>query len=329
MNGLFLSAAAGALPMALYASFLYYLDRYEKEPLKLLVGMFLWGAIIAAGLSFLVNSISSLGFYIITQSDFATQIATSTLIAPLAEETLKGAAILIVFLVYRPEFDSPLDGIVYGGIAALGFAATENIWYIHQFGYLQGGYQGLLEIALIRVILVGWQHPFYTAFTGLGFALSRQAKDKFWQWLFPITGWAFAVAFHLLHNLFSVLAANSEIGISLNLIWDWSGYIGLFALILLFIKREQKWMKTFLAQEMENGLISPHQYQIACSAWRQSLAYLREVPTGKLLQLRTFYQTCGNLMHKIRQAQHSGGVSKKDPEIENLRARLVSLGQEI
>jgi hypothetical protein len=38
--------------------------------------------------------------------------------------------VLAVFLFFRNEFDSLLDGIVYGGITALGFAATENVLYL-------------------------------------------------------------------------------------------------------------------------------------------------------------------------------------------------------
>ena len=48
------------------------------------------------------------------------------MIAPIIEESLKGLAVLLVFLLFRKEFDSILDGIVYAAITALGFAATEN-----------------------------------------------------------------------------------------------------------------------------------------------------------------------------------------------------------
>ena len=129
------SIIAGVVPMAFYAWILYYLDRYEREPIKLLIGVFLWGAIIAAGAAFVINSITSSGIYFITHSEFATQLTISTIVAPVVEETLKGTAVLIVFLFFRSEFDSLLDGLIYGGITALGFAATENAWYIYQMGY--------------------------------------------------------------------------------------------------------------------------------------------------------------------------------------------------
>ena len=329
MNGYLVSLAAGILPMFLYAWFLYYLDRYEKEPHKLLVGMFLWGALIAASAAFIINSVSSIGIYLFTQSDLATRLFSSALIAPLVEETLKGTAVLIVFILFRPEFDSLLDGIVYAGIAALGFAAAENAWYIHQYGYLTNGVQGVLEIALVRVVLVGWQHPFYTAFTGLGFALARQAKTQPWRVVFPLLGWSFAVVFHLLHNLFTVLTVNSSRGWQFNLIWDWSGYLGLLFLITLLIKREQNWMKTYLAPERDRGVIDSHHYQIACSAWGQGLSYFRSLLDGNARQVRQYYQNCGNLMHKIRQSTQLVNETDLSQEIERLRSELVSLAEQL
>ena len=329
MSGYLVSLAAGILPMFLYAWFLYYLDRYEKEPGRLLAGMFLWGMLIAASAAYLINSVSSIGIYLFTQSNLATQLATSALIAPLVEETLKGTAVLIVFILFKPEFDSLLDGIVYAGIAGLGFAAAENTWYIHQYGYLNNGFPGVLEIALVRVVLVGWQHPFYTAFTGLGFALARQAKTETWRLCFPLLGWSLAVMFHLLHNLFAVMTANFGKGWQLNLIWDWSGYLGLLILIALLIKREQNWMKTYLAPEVDRGVIDPHHFQNACSAWRQGLIYLRSVPDGNARQVRQYYQICGNLMHKIRQGAQPGSDPELEKEIERLRSDLISLAEKI
>lgn len=329
MNGLILSLIAGVLPMFLFAWFLYYLDRYEKEPLKILAGMFLWGALIAAGGAFLINSISSRGIYFITRSELTTQIATSALIAPVVEETLKGTAVLIVYLLFKSDFDSPLDGIVYAGIAALGFAATENAWYIHQFGYLANGLPGVLDITLVRVVLVGWQHPFYTAFIGLGFALARNAKTDLWQITFPFLGWSLAIGSHLLHNLFAVLTATMNGTGHLNLIWDWSGYIGLLILILLLIKREQNWMKNYLAPERDSGVLDNHHYQIAISAWRQGLAYLRSLFNGNLKQVRRYYQICGDLMHKLRQASLQKSSPQTAANIDCLRSELASLAENV
>ncbi len=322
--GVLISVIAGVIPMAFYAWILYYLDRYEREPIKLLVGVFLWGSVIAAGAAFVINSITSSGIYFLTQSEFATQLTISTLIAPVVEETLKGAAVLIVFLFFRSEFDSLLDGLVYGGITALGFAATENAWYIHQLGFLEYGWEGLIKMTFIRVVLVGWQHPFYTAFIGLGLAFSRTAKEPILRWIAPLLGWTTAVAFHLLHNLFSGLF-QSNAGLIFATIWDWSGYLGLLLLIFFLIKREQRWMKEYLATEHNQELLSSEQFQIACSAWKQGLAYLRARSNGNYREVKDLYQACGDLMHKKRQLARHGDELGTVLEVQRLRLNLQIL----
>ena len=43
-------------------------------------------------------------------------------------------------------------------LGALGFAATENAYYIFNMGYLVNGWQGITQLSVIRILLVGWQH---------------------------------------------------------------------------------------------------------------------------------------------------------------------------
>ena len=60
--------------------------------------------------------------------------------APLFEEAAKGAFVLGIMLFLRKEFDGVIDGVVYAGFVAAGFAFTENIYYFgrafaeHGFG---------------------------------------------------------------------------------------------------------------------------------------------------------------------------------------------------
>ena len=109
----------GFVPALLFAWFLYWLDRYEKEPKALLGAAFTWGFVVAAGGAFIINTVLGVGVYLFTGSEAATDLTTASIIAPLVEESLKGLAVLIVFFIFRKEFDSILDGMIYGGIAAL------------------------------------------------------------------------------------------------------------------------------------------------------------------------------------------------------------------
>ena len=144
----------GFVPMFLFAAFVNWLDRYEKEPKLLLGAAFLWGVIIAGGGAFILNTAFGIGVYAITGSEGAAEFGTTSIAAPIIEEALKGLAILAVFLMFRHEFDSVLDGVVYGAVTAMGFAAIENVLYIYRNGYLEGGWEGFWVLVVIRVVLV-------------------------------------------------------------------------------------------------------------------------------------------------------------------------------
>ena len=112
-------------------------------------------------------------------------------------------------------------------------------------------------------------------------------------------------------------------------IWDWSGYIGLLLLIFLLIRREQYWMKEYLADEYSQMLLSSEQYRIACSAWCQSSLFIKSLMSGKYQATRYFYQTCGDLMHKKRQYNRHGDQNDTVSEINRLRLKISQLAKEI
>jgi protease PrsW len=263
----------GFVPMFLFAGFIYWLDRFEKEPRLLLGAVFFWGAVIASGAAFLLNTLFGAGVYLFTESDAITNLTTGSIIAPVVEEILKGFAVLLVFLIFRTEFDSVLDGIIYAAVVALGFAATENTYYIYQLGYLEDGWTGLYSLAFIRVILVGWQHPFYTAFFGIGLAWARLSRDKLRKMLFPLLGLTLAILTHSFHNTISELFDGNASWL-IGTLFDWSGWLLMFIFTLWMIRRERAYLIHHLAEEVQLGILTPAQYKTACSALLQNNARL-------------------------------------------------------
>jgi RsiW-degrading membrane proteinase PrsW (M82 family) len=314
--------------MLFYAFIIYWLDRYEKEPKSLLGGVFIWGAVVAAGGAFLLNTLFGLGLYLFTQSESATELITGTLIAPVIEESLKGITVLVVYLIFRQEFDSILDGIVYAAVAALGFAATENILYIYRYGYAENGYQGILWLAFVRVVLVGWQHPFYTAFTGIGLASARLSRSLAVKVIAPVAGLLGAIFMHSLHNTISSLLSGGS-GLVVGTFVDWTGWFFMALVVLWAIFREQAYIRAQLKEEVGLGLITPEQYRTACSAWAQTEAGIEALLTGRYGITRRFYQTCAELAHKKQQLLLLGEERGNAAAIEQLRAQLVQLGQQV
>jgi RsiW-degrading membrane proteinase PrsW (M82 family) len=283
--------------MFAFAYMVYFTDRYEKEPLKLLAGVFIWGAVFAAGTAFIANSAFGLGIYLFTGSQAATEFSTSSTIAPIIEEVLKGLACLFVFLYFRREFDSILDGIVYAGITAIGFAATENAYYLYTYGFHENGIRGLLSMFFVRVILVGWQHPYYTAFFGIGLAVSRLNKNPSVRIIAPLIGLGVAIFAHSFHNTFATIFSGME-RLVIGMFLDWSGWIAMGIFIIWALYREQKWIKINLSDEVSKGIITPAQYLTACSAWAQARARIHSFFSHRYRLTNRFYSLTAELAYK-------------------------------
>jgi RsiW-degrading membrane proteinase PrsW (M82 family) len=278
--GFLVSIFFGFIPMFLFAWFVYWLDQYEKEPKILLGGVFIWGAVVAAGVAFAVNTTLGIGVYLVTGSEVITEFATGSLVAPPVEEALKGLAVLLVFFIFRREFDSIMDGIVYAGIVALGFAATENSYYIYNYGYLEDGWAGLLYLTFVRVILVGWQHPFYTAFIGIGLAAARLNRSSWIKFFAPLLGLSIAIFLHSMHNTMATVLTGLA-GLAIGTLLDWIGWVFMGLVILWAINRVKKRLRVYLLEEVENNTISANQYKTACSAWAQGMARFSAFFSGR------------------------------------------------
>ncbi len=322
-----LSLTFGVAPMLAYAAALYWIDRYEKEPLGLLAGCFLWGATVAAGWSFILNTLVGVSVFLLTDSDLAVTLSTGSISAPIVEEISKALALLILFMVFRPELDTPLDGIVYGGIVGLGFAATENTLYIFN-GFQESGYSGLLAVAFIRVVLIGFQHAFYTAFTGLGFALARLQPRRALQILAPLAGLAMAIAAHSLHNTLATLLPGKGL-ITFGTFVDWAGWLAMLGIILWALGRERSWIRRYLDPEVRAGVLSASQYRIALSPARRQVAALRALATGRARSTRRFYQLCAELAWKKHQASRLGPDAGRSATIDELRDELAVLSAQL
>jgi RsiW-degrading membrane proteinase PrsW (M82 family) len=321
---LLVSIFFGFVPMLMFAGFINWLDRYEKEPKALLGAAFVWGVLIAGGGAYIINTVLGLGVYIVTGSEGATDFATASIIAPLVEESLKGLAVLVVFFLFRKEFDSILDGVIYAGITALGFAAIENVLYIYNYGYQENGWSGLWQLVFIRVILVGWQHPFYTAFTGIGLAIARMNRNVFVKIIAVVGGFATAVFMHAFHNTFGGLIGGLE-GLAVGTIVDWTGWFFMLLFIIWMIVNERNILKRNLLAEVNSGLISPAQYRTAIS-FAQTGARMNALTSGSYLATARFYQACGELAHKQEQLTKLGDEKGNLAIIEKLRGELMQLG---
>lgn len=311
------------VPAFFMAAMIYWLDRYEKEPLSLLGAAFFWGAVVAAGGAFILNTVFGLGIYAFSGSSSVAEQATAALVAPFVEEALKGLAVLLVFFLFHNEFDSILDGIIYAAITALGFAATENVMYIYARGYLDNGWNGLWQVVFIRDVMVAWQHPFFTAFTGIGLAVARMNRNVLVKIVAAPLGYASAVFAHAVHNALSSFIGGLA-GLALGSIVDWFGWFAMALFILFMIGRERHLLEVQLQDEVAAGRMTAAQYRRALSPFTMSTAFL----TGGAAASR-FYQVCGELAHKKEQLLKLGDEQGNSAIIQSLRTELTTLAPRV
>ena len=313
----------GFVPMLLLAAFVNWLDRYEKEPKLLLGAAFMWGVVIAGGGAYVLNTFVGVSVYSLTGSASVADFSTTSIAAPIIEETLKGLAVLVVFLLFRKEFDSILDGIVYGAITAMGFAAIENVLYIYRNGFLESGWEGFWTLVFIRVILVSWMHPFFTSFTGIGLAVARTNRNILVKLIAIPAGYTTAVLAHAFHNTFSNLIGGNG-GFIIGLIADYFGYAFMLMFIIWMIVNERNILKRQLVEEMNHGAISPGQYRTAISFF-QTNAHFSALTSGTFRATSRFYQVLGELAHKKEQLQKLGDEHGNTQIIEKLRTEMTRL----
>jgi RsiW-degrading membrane proteinase PrsW (M82 family) len=113
------------LPGVIFSLFIVIQDRFEREPVWMLIKVFIIGMI--ATLPTII--VELLGQSLNMFSGIWGQLFEAVVIIGFSEEFFKRLVVL-KFAYNNPAFNEKLDGIVYCGIAALGFATLENIFYV-------------------------------------------------------------------------------------------------------------------------------------------------------------------------------------------------------
>lgn len=321
---LLLSILAAAVPTLVYVGLIYWVDRYEKEPLWLLTAAFLWGAIPSIIAALIFNTLFSVPLYLLA-GDAVGEVLAASLIAPPVEESLKGLALLFIFFFWRNEIDSVLDGIIYGAMVGMGFAMVENVFYFVGV-YMEGGAEAWGINIVLRGVIFGLNHALFSSMTGLGIAIARMTTNPLLRVLAPIGGWATAVFLHFLHN---AAVSTSSLLCFVALLFDWGGVLLTLLIIVWALVQEKSWLKTYLAEEVALGLLTTRQYETAVSGRKRSQYLWKRLSTHGLNGLRTarrFYHQCSKLAYK----KHHFALFKDEASaraIQQLRSEIATLSR--
>ena len=208
VTGFLIGLSLALLPLPVVFGALRWLDRYEPEPRGVLLFAFFWGATVAALVAAVLNTASLIA--IARTGGGSGMDTTAVLVAPWVEEAAKGAAVLLVLLFRRNEFDGVVDGIVLAGLSAVGFAFTENVLYFGR-AFLAGQEQSLTTgffaaglTFVLRGVFSPFAHPLFTAMTGIGLGIAARTPNPATRLLAPLGGYLLAVLLHGAWNLSSL-----------------------------------------------------------------------------------------------------------------------------
>lgn len=161
------------IPVFIIMKIIYDLDKIEKEPIKMLIFLFI-GGIISWVIVRLTSKLINGHVYELSagspflKNDWEFFLISFGLIAVVEE--LSKFLVLNTICWRSKNFDYPYDAVVYGVFVSLGFAFAENIMYLYQQG---------LGIAVSRAIFSIPAHAIFGVLMGyyLGLAKVCQKKD--------------------------------------------------------------------------------------------------------------------------------------------------------
>lgn len=234
------------------------MDKYDREPLLLILIHFFWGAFGAIILGISGSIILSGLTGLIGEASKTSSLIQTIVFAPFSEEIAKG--VFLLYSVNSKKFDNITDGLVYGAAVGLGFGMTENFIYFISYGDTPLSW---FQIVVIRSLFSAVMHCISTGAFGAFLAMAKFSSQPGKNAL-PFVGLFLAMFIHLMWNL-SVSFEDTF----------FYGFLFMIFLILFFIfifrlsiSNEKKIIERELLDESKLGLIPQWHINILSSHLR-------------------------------------------------------------
>ncbi len=160
------------LPAIIFGFVIYKKDVVEKEPLKLLIKLFIFG-ILSAGVALLIEVYAENIFTFASKENIIGIAFKSFLIIGLVEEGVKW--LFTYFLCWhQKEFNYNYDAIVYMAFISLGFATIENIFAVlaNKWDFLFILQRGLITVPA---------HVFFAILSGYYLGRAKKYYNRNWR----------------------------------------------------------------------------------------------------------------------------------------------------
>jgi RsiW-degrading membrane proteinase PrsW (M82 family) len=324
-----LSLVLAAIPLGIVIPSFLWLDRFEAEPRRYLVTAFLWGALVAALAAGVFNTGANIAFQAATGRDDDAMLATAVFSAPLVEEACKGLLVLLIWWFRRREFDGIIDGIVYAGVVAAGFAFTENIQYLGM-AYSHGGDEALTGTFIARCLFTPFAHPMFTVLTGIGIGIAATTRSRALKVLAPIGGYLLAALSHAIWNLAAITGGAGMI--SIYLVVEVPIFIAFVALVVWARRREGRLIGRHLSAYADAGWLSPSEVQmLSTMSGRRSARLWARTSGGRsmLRSMRRFQDSASELALLRARMYHSAADAKAAETERDLLQAITTSRREL
>jgi protease PrsW len=295
------------VPMGLYLWAVWVMDRYDREPIGLLLLNFAWGALGAVffGIAFSVLASSALA---------TSQFHDAIFVAPITEEITKG--IFLLWTVRDRRFDNITDGVVYGMAIGLGFGMTENFLYF--LGASTAGEWVFLVV--VRTLFTALMHAMATGILGAFIGYTKFGAPSV-RIPLRVLGLLLAIFMHFFWN-FSV-SINNPAAAGLGLVFIVFSLVAIVIVMQLSLLAENKLIIRELSEEAEQGLIPAlHLQYLPYTSKRKLLGWLP--PT---INKKEYIQLATRLAFRKYQSRNCSGNDREHylDEIAQLRTSITSI----
>lgn len=160
-------AVGPGLAIAIYV---YWKDKFDKEPKRLMVLGFVLGMISTLVAVILEKTWTHFGFNL--GNNVLMTAFYAFIVVGLSEELSK-YIFLKRYLYHHEAFDEPYDGITYSVMVGMGFATLENVLYVADGGF---------HTAIVRMFMAVPAHASFAVIMGyyVGLAKFNPAKRRFY-----------------------------------------------------------------------------------------------------------------------------------------------------
>lgn len=301
-----LAVVLAFIPMIIVGPVLFWLDRVEPEPLQSRIHAFLWGGTISGVVAGTINSIVYAA---------SSETVAAVFSAPLTEESMKTLG--IIWALRRKEIDGVMDGVVYAGWVALGFAVVENFLYFSD----AASQDVLVQTVIVRGFMTPFAHPLFTAWSGLaiGWAVARR------------TSVAVALTWGLPLAIFSHGAWNGALSVAEEnenvLLVAIPGFVLLFlsaGIAVAMIRKREQGHFLRLVPMLANRYGLTAQEIAIFGQWRTMLSTRKRLPKN---QRKSFDQVHGNLARLAALHNRPGDLDSAAEAVLVSRLRRARAGE--